>query len=737
MMFFYSVFSSRSYFLKIGGKITLFLLGCGFVLFVNGALPFIGLPTLGQAVWTTGFSQSFVNDSIFSIYAQNFGAPRPAAMAFGLAGAWLAGLFIVFGAHPADAYALMVVFWLCIAFYGAYKWARFMGGAFNLSILAAIAWGTMPIVWNHAGYSMLSLGIALLPAYFLAAMRLFIQPSTNVWAITFIYLLVCIIAIFMDGYSFMMFATGASITWCALFFAKKSEKIKFIIHAACLISSYLLFSLYIGKNQYESESMDFFRGWGADVTFFFMPSAGVHWVADLIGFSAPRSVDRYFGDESVWVTTFCLPLVAAATLIAFFLKGRIKFVIIVLALFGFYMALGPSLKFNSIKPAAETSSVMNSKYALMPTGSAFLSESIPGFKNMRAAYRWVALGVFGSWAIIILGLSKIQPKGVMATAFISLILVVILNLPNLRERYDIYKSYRDQFMKIDSDLVSGMGNYVRHGEKVVFLPWRNDFLVNYLASRLKITSYNIGGDKNFREAKKYWPSLLRDIPIGSVGEDLHVRVILLLMQGDADVVVLPYIDMLWAAHRWPYPVIKGDSIREKVEELRGSGYVDVFEEGYYAVIRLKPKYSSLDNRQEIIREIKGLYCFETDCLRVSKFSRSTLTQVGDLQGDVLMTTGVSGFLHYGPYKSINKGAYILCVNGVANNPSRAWVDVVSDKGRVTHGRFAIHQSMRMHQSLLVCESIHLSDRVDDIEVRVYVDADAEVLLTGYSLLSVQ
>ncbi|GAB2479667.1 hypothetical protein GCM10027082_33230 [Comamonas humi] len=653
-----------------------------------------------------------------------------------MAGAWLAGLFIEIGLHAADAYAFMVACWLSVAFYGAYRLARFMGASPRFSILAALSWGTMPMVWNHAAYSMLSLGIALLPFYFWMAARLFSPSSLHLLAHSAIYLTACLIAIFMDGYSFMMFAIGSSIFGFFMVVTKKSSSIRFILHSICFTLAYLIFALYIGKGQYEAADLDFFRGWGADISFFLIPSAGVHWFADLIGWSTPRSMDEYFGDTSVWITTFCLPLVLGASIITFFAKSKYKYSFLIIAFFGFYMALGPSFKFNSTKPTPETSDLMEAQYAIGPTGSAFLSETLPGFKNMRASYRWGALGFFGTWALIVLALSRQQRKAVTMAAATALVIISALNLPDLEESLDAYRSNRSQFMEIDHDLLSGMGKLLKPGEKVAFLPWRNDFLANYLAAKMNIIAYNVGGDKNYQEAKKYWPAVLKELPMGSSQRDFSARVVHLLMQKDADAIVLPYIDMLWAAHQWPSPETGREAMTPKILELRNSGYVDIVEDNYYSVVRLKSEFFSSESPIKIIQEIEDKYCLAQNCVRDSKFSQGTLTQVGKIVDGSLVATGKPGFLHFGPYTALHAGDYMLSVHGSAENAGAAWVDVVSGKGSVNHGKFMLEESVNVQKNLLIQTPIHLPHRVDDLEIRVYVDADAEISLDGYDLLPV-
>ena len=713
------------------------------VLLVNGALPFVSIPTLGQAIWSTGFSQSFANQSFFSVHAHNFGAPQPAAMAFGLAGGWVVSLFLRLGMHAADAYCIMIALWLALALYGAYKFARFMGVSPQPSVLAALAWSTTAVIWNHSDYSMLAIGIALLPTYYLAALNLFelkgisrteLRSFRSVIAVA-LYVAICLISVFMDGYSFMMFAVGASIMGLIWMITGRINALLFGVHCFCLFIAYVVFAIYIGKQQFDPDSLDFFRGWGADISFFFTPTLGVYWIADVIGWSKPRSANEYFGDSSVWITTFCLPLMAGALSASLIAKsGHIK-IFVAIALFGLYMSLGPSFKFYSTKPPLETSVTMKPSHALGPTGTAFFSDNLPGFKSMRASYRWIALASFGAWAIILLAASGYQRKGVIFGAHGILLTVVILNLPNIPNKVELAKSFRSQFMHIDKDWLTSMRSLTKPGEKVAFLPWSNDFLVNYLAARLGIVAYNIGGDKNLKEARKQWPIALAASPMGRIEDDFVGGVIELLINGDADAIIFPYVDMLWAAHKWPHPFKYKDEVTLKVSELREVGYFEIYESDFYSLIRLKTEYLSQLDRQKVSEIVSHKYCMPSSCIRRSKFSLDTPSQVGLIENGRLISTGKAGFLHFGPYQYLDAGNYSLTVYGTSNRSDGAWVDVVSQKGKIIHGKFLISSYVDSVDETLLTVPIYLSEAVQDIEVRVYVNEASEVSLGAYQFLN--
>ncbi|MEM1254272.1 MAG: hypothetical protein AAGI69_17720 [Cyanobacteria bacterium P01_H01_bin.21] len=719
------------------------------------------LPTLGQAIWLTGFAQSFANNSIFSIYATNFGYPEPAAIAFGLSGAYPISLLIRLGIHPADAYAFIYALWLTISFLGAWKIAR---NHFKLcakySSLMSVVWLSLPIVWGHAGYSALAIGIGLLPFYFWTALQLFNREtkhdtrvnSTKTYVRILLYLFSTIVAVFMDGYSFMMFAVASSfLGGYQLIVSTRQRKRfllgRFVIHCACFTFAYVLYALYIGKTQFEPAPLDFFRGWGVDLSFLVWPTQGMHWLWDFLGLSSRRIEAEHFGDGSVWITTYSLPLIILGFLSWFRTRksSRLAFVFLLISVFGFYMALGPSLKINSIRPEEITTSLMPESYALFPTGNGWISENLPGFQNMRAAYRWMALSNLGFWLLATSFLAYEKSFSRRRNQYLADCLcafLIVSSIPNLQSHLSTQYRYRNEFLSIERTLISDIQQQFKENELVAFLPYTNDFFVNYIASRTDIDSYNIGGDKNLATARENWPEIMKGFDFGHINNEFSDRLIALLANGEADAVVLPNIDLLWAAHKWPTPNQDYDKIQLIAQYLSNYSSLNIETSDYYTIVRLEP--SSLLSNSHISQQKLESWgvCLEPTCVEYDR-SEPTFnisTQVGTQSAEGIKTTGHSGYLIFGPYAELEPGTYTLDVEASVDEASsnNVLIDVASTQTQKVFANFEYVMDSKDSQSSSVkkielSEKVIIDELISDLEVRIFVSESTNFTLNNYTL----
>ena len=565
------------------GTLTFFCAACLFpiVLLVNGAVPGLLAPTAGQMLWTTAFAQSFARDT--SLYVHNFGLPAPAAMTFGLSTALPQAALIDLGVRPTLAYVIIVAMWLAVAYWGSFSFARWLGAGRPSSIMSALIWCTLPVVWAHQGYSSVATGMVLLPFTLLFALRVVSGDVRLSTCASFIG--ACFIAVFMDGYSFMMMAAASGIAMvCEVYRHRKDLRsilMRVVVLGLGLGSSYVAYALYLGRVDFGGYPIDFFRAYGANMEFFFTPTKGLMALPDLIGWGKDRLEVMYFGDASVYMTTFAGALVGLAVFA--FVSGRVKpehrVPITLITVFAFWMALGPTVKLFTHRPDG-VGNMMPDGYGWFPTGNGWLT-SLPGFQSMRASYRWAALAFFGCWALVV----SMIASGALSIRSRALLLAVLLafNLPGPSQ----FLSYWVSKNSVDS-LVAEMSSWrpdFHSGEIVAFLPYGNDFLANSAANELDIRTYNIGGDKNLMMAQRSWPDEMNVFRFGATGSDFAKNVQTLLDSGKVDAVVLPYVDMLVAPHSWPVPDDQKADLEPVARQIDALPGYDAVYGQHYAVIR--------------------------------------------------------------------------------------------------------------------------------------------------------
>lgn len=571
-----------------------------FVLIVNGAIPFFSAPTLGQALWISGFGYSFSNDSLLSIHANNMGYPLSAPIAFGLSGAYPSGLLIAAGLSAIDAYTLVIAAWLVTAFMGAAALARSVGTSRATAFLMATAWLCLPVVWEHAGYSMTGVGMALMPFYLWSLLRVFNAPTHDIKRFSLdslLYAAVCLLSAFTDGYTFVMFAVAASTCICiALLTGLSSQTVALRltpVHVAAFGISYILYKTYFPYVDANLASLDFFRGWGADLSYFILPTCHRLWFADYLGLCVTRTSALHYGDSSVWRTTYSLPVILALLLLSFwkYPRGWLAFACMIFGLFAFYMALGPTVKFFTEKAIPDnTMKLMTSSQGWFDTGSGWISENVPGFSSMRASYRWVVLGLLGNWLLLAMCLAQFRRHKMSSILVPTLIIVLLIPAP---VRLSSAQNAREKFWQLENSVVADFAANLRPGERVAFLPYRNDFLVNYIAPRTGIHAFNIGGDKNLYAASLHWPREMQRLTPGQTGPQFDLHVMEFLESGEVDAIVLPYIDFLVAAHEWPATNTHEKELSRVASQIAENERYQVVERPHYALVRLHQDLSPL------------------------------------------------------------------------------------------------------------------------------------------------
>jgi hypothetical protein len=606
------------------------------VLFVNGDLPGITMPTLGQAIWTASFAQSFANSGWFSIYAHNFGIPTPAAISFGLAGALPCAWLIDLGLAPLVAYTVMFALWLGVAYLGAIVVCRRLGTRTAVAYMLAALWLCLPIVSMHVGYSMLALGIALLPTYMWAVMRVLDQPGPrNV----LLLIVAALISAFMDGYTFVMFAAGAAMLclgkWVGTRDRIERRRLLLVAGPGYVVAFGLaaaLYKHYVHGGDYGMAPLSMFRAWGMDVAFAWLPTSGQFWLWDALHIGQLRDESQMYGDRSVWISTFAAPLLLAACYAAW--KSRkhpLARWLAAIAVISLYLSLGPSLKINSHRPVGVTDPLMPEQAAVARTHTGYVTTHLPAVRMMRAPYRWAALGYFACWMLLVVYIGRRKrdaawPDVVLVVALLAMV------FPHPRGKLVEGMAYQHMARSIETDWIGGL-RQAEVGPTLAFAPYGNDFLAAYAAARLNVRTYNVGGDKNVEQAMADWPSAMMSLGDPSQPSFADLAPFFLL-KGFGDQIVIPYVDLLNSALVWPC-FEPGGSVFEvhtssaclaptkagyatALNALRKSPYLQVADGPLFATVSLKPAYRGPSGMAAISQDISYPVTVASQ-LRASRF----------------------------------------------------------------------------------------------------------------------
>ena len=124
------------------------------------------------------------------------------------------------------------------------------------------------------------------------------------------------------------------------------------------------------------------------------------------------------------------------------------------------------------------------------------------------------------------------------------------------------------------------------------------------------------------------------------------------------------------------------------------------------------------------------FCVLAGCYSQSAKQLAMFSQVGRYEREELVTSKSAGYLFYGPYYSLKRGHYQVKLSGDFVNLDGVIIDVTSNSGSVRHAIVTGSESYDPAKKEIAM-SFSLDHDVDDIEIRMYVDATATLGVTSY------
>jgi hypothetical protein len=353
--------------------------------------------------------------------------------------------------------------------------------------------------------------------------------------------------------------------------------------AGCVLASVVLPGAVFNALESSSGNLvsemprDFYRAMGVDVAVMLVPTQ-TELIGDLLGSPVdgwPRT--DFYGDGTNLSSSYLgvptlLACVAGAVLL--FLGRRQRPVVVGLALGGLaclILGLGPSLKVHDTagRPVAPDGRFVVSDY-LMPEDAATLTFpwdvvfDIQPFASMRATYRWHAgLRLVGAvLGACLVGLLAARNRWLALGLAVVLVLdAVPVSLWRLNDRTELQ---HEQVQAFEADMERAFGDdRLRAGERVLFLPADNDYLVQYVAPTFGVYAYNIAGDKEIARIRPQQPpEVVSAMTAFGAGTLDRAAVCALFADGLVDAIAFDDFNMRWDSYRWPPSEAAAEAQRE-------------------------------------------------------------------------------------------------------------------------------------------------------------------------------
>lgn len=177
----------------------------------------------------------------------------------------------------------------------------------------------------------------------------------------------------------------------------------------------------------------------------------------------------------------------------------------------------------------------------------------------------------------------------------------------------------------------------------------------------------------------------------------------------------------------PTPLIKYNDIYVVARESASGLFLVTNKKDSY-------KFAQLDVKQ--FKDLRFVGADDIRCFLAGSFEMiaeqlSHFSLVGTFDGQLLKSVGRSGYLFFGPYKRLEKGAYQVVLHCQTRKITGASLDVVGNKGKVVYATAKLNE-IGCRDGKFVLPFV-LNDSVLDIEIRLKVDSEDVISVQGYEI----
>ncbi|MCK5685063.1 glycosyltransferase, partial [bacterium] len=112
-------------------------------------------------------------------------------------------------------------------------------------------------------------------------------------------------------------------------------------------------------------------------------------------------------------------------------------------------------------------------------------------------------------------------------------------------------------------------------------------------------------------------------------------------------------------------------------------------------------------------------------------SNTVFSVVGEKEDNMIITTGVEGFLTYGPYKNLKSGKYSIKIFGqiLFFENGKSILEITCNKGREVIAKFSLDETL--HSGIIIDETFNVYRNSEDVEIRVWVNSFVIAKISKY------